>query len=480
MTAVSLFLVALAAMGALAMGRTLLDHQKLNQRRRNLWQAFLAAESGVALVQHWALNPESFGPDPTLFGRSEGREMTGDLERHLSGEKGPQTADARSDFSELLRALERGPITIDAGDLERMGVGSLSNAAGGESAVIARIDLIPSSSADPVPCLFKVRSTGRAGVNVERTVIAYIEQNGLIFVRAPAALVSLASPSQLGNAIVHWGEVWSKEEFPIPSLSELKYIARDKNAAYRSEAGFGFGDLAWKEFLVPEWMTSSTPGAGEFATKFLQFEPEGKLDWPDFQARYSAFQDHARAHGRYYTIDPGGRLFRGPREVDFLEEFGLADPDTNPYDLVFIEYVDEDGSPILPERLTPLPTLKIEGEGLGIKGIFYINANVDAREVHAPPLLTAFDPKGHSERLRGVFLDGAIYSAGEVTLGREAGVYGSLVASRGFNGVGAPDLYYNTNLADGVVFGNSGEAFGNGNVGSPFKVILQTNLAPEE
>lgn len=462
------------------MGRTLLDHQRLNQRRRNLWQAFLAAESGVALVQHWALNPESFQSDPTLFGRSEERTMTEDLERPPSGHKGPRAADARSDFSELIRALERGAITIDAGDLERMGVGSLSGEAGREGPAIVRIDLIPASSADPVPCLFKIRSTGRAGANIQRTVIAYIEQNGLIFVRAPAALVSLASPSQLGNANVHWGEVWSKEEFPIPSFSELKYIVRDKNAAYRSEAGFGFRDLTWKEFLVPEWMMRSKPGAGEFVTKFLQFEPEGKLDWPDFQARYSAFQEHARAHGRYYTIDPEGRLFRGTREVDFLKEFGSADPDKNPYDLVFIEYVDADGSPVLPERLTPLPTLKIEGDGLGIKGIFYINANIDARNVRRPPMLTAFDPKGHSERLRGVFLDGAIYSAGEVTLGRDAGVYGSLVTSRGFNGLGAPHLYYNTNLADGVVFGNSGEAFGNGNVGSPFKVVLQTNLAPEE
>ena len=59
-----------------------------------------------------------------------------------------------------------------------------------------------------------------------------------------------------------------------------------------------------------------------------------------------------------------------------------------------------------------------------------------------------------------------MYAAGTVALGGNAGVYGSVIAQRGFIGGGTPDIYYNYKLADGLEMNN-------GNTGSVFQIVLQ-------
>ena len=49
-----------------------------------------------------------------------------------------------------------------------------------------------------------------------------------------------------------------------------------------------------------------------------------------------------------------------------------------------------------------------------------------------------------------------------------AGIYGAIFAQGGMAGSGTPDVYYNVDLADGLILDN-------GNVGSMFRVVMQVN-----
>jgi hypothetical protein len=65
--AFSLTMTLIAAFGATLMARTLLDQSRINERRRELWRAFLHAEAGIAQVQHWAANPADLHAGPFAF-----------------------------------------------------------------------------------------------------------------------------------------------------------------------------------------------------------------------------------------------------------------------------------------------------------------------------------------------------------------------------------------------------------------------------
>ena len=68
--AVTFFFVMLTSIGALLLTRTLMDQQRLNQRRRDHQTAFYAAEAGVAQVLHWGNFPAEYTPNITLFYRN--------------------------------------------------------------------------------------------------------------------------------------------------------------------------------------------------------------------------------------------------------------------------------------------------------------------------------------------------------------------------------------------------------------------------
>ena len=49
-------------------------------------------------------------------------------------------------------------------------------------------------------------------------------------------------------------------------------------------------------------------------------------------------------------------------------------------------------------------------------------------------------------------MEGALYAAGWIEFGGNTGVYGSVVAERGFEGIGTPDIYYDATLAGGIPY----------------------------
>lgn len=459
--AVTLFLCMLAAISSIWMVKTLFDHQKTNVRRRDINRAYFAAEAGIAQVLHWGNYPDDYDSGGTsgLFYRD------------------PNTGN----FPNMATVLDAEGYSLSSEKL-----GSFTSKYDYPVASVKEIVLIgPDAVEDPVDCLFKARSVGQTPSGTERTVLAYINANplGTTEVILPAALVSMGTAGLGGNARTHWGDSWSKGDFNMLSKSQCNHLDStsgqyDPWAKYRTEGQIMF-PTTWKSGTgqdIYEETTRTYPGAepasGNYANAFEQFLPSGTLEWPDFLVQYDTFKELAISHGRYYSTDAAGNIYRDGVEdadhlVDFVEEFESEDRASEPYDLVFIDTID--GNPPASDG-SNLATVTSSGNTTGLKGVFYICANFSQTGVGTPPTLAnAARPDGMTENLTKIYLDGVLYTAGTVALGGNAGVYGAVVAEHGFVGGGTPDIYYNCALQDGLEIHH-------GNVGSTFRIVLQENF----
>jgi hypothetical protein len=458
----AMVMVVLASFASLLMARTLLDQQHLNQRRRDLSRAFYAAEAGIQLINYWGLNnaaAATYQPNPTVF--LPGNDLS---------------------FSNLKAAMGGSGFTITADDLKTtVSTNEFRAKSEYEVATIQKIEILPVTAADlagtlyegkAADFLFKAVSTGRCGrAGIERKVAAFYKINlNALNLKLDAALLSFGSAGESGNARIHWGEAWSKMDFQIPQKSQMGNLDTDKWITFRTEgkftglSGFSRGvgmDLANLETAI---QPGAAPASGVYEDKFYQHLPAGTLKWPLFD--YQTFKNQALARGRYYTLDGNGNVYKNGKVVDFLTEFGVANRDTAPYDLAFIDTVDRK-DPLLTN--TKLATITVSGKSLGLKGVFWIGANLDAGGCGDPPPVTAKDPDGAVWVKEKIFLEGAMYTAGIADLGGNSGVYGSIVTQRGYGAKGTPDIWYNVELKKGLEYGKGNAGPGN------FSLVLQRN-----
>jgi len=461
----TILLCLLAATGTLWMIHTLADHQRIDRRGRDLSRAYFAAEAGLAQILHWGNFPDEYdnGGENGLFYRDQ-----------TTGE-----------FPNLAAALAAGEVEIDSDKLEQF-----DSKYGYEVSSIESLTLVPASVSDPVSCLFKIRSVGLTPSARTRTILAYLRDNpiGSSYIALPAGLISLGTAGQDGNGVVHWGESWSKQSFDVANKSQLDHLdstnsSYDHWAKYRTEGQLifnstwksGSGKDIYQEDTRP--LPATAPASGKYANGFEQFIPSGVLDWPDFLSLYDSFKAQAHAHGRYYSTDASGNVYLDGVEdsahlVDFNDEFGEADRVNSPYDLVFIDTID--GNPPASDG-SNLATVQNSGTGIGMKGVFWIGANLTQTGSGNPAALVAEMPDGDtddtnnpSESLPKVYLDGVLYTAGWMDLAGNPVVYGSVVAEKGYASGGTPEIYYNYRLKDGLEIPK-------GNVGSVFTITLQDN-----
>lgn len=469
--AYTLGLTMIATISSLLMARTLLDHHRMNERRRDLWRSFYFAESGIAQVQHWAMFPADYTLDTDLF--MEVNETGTVAERFVN------LADA------LAAADPDDGILISENNLQTLGVGAFTTESGWYLGKIRQIRLIPPDPAnDPIPCFFKIQSIGQSAKGRERTVIGYANANPIIEIQIPAALISLTSASVYGNGRVHWGEAWSKTAFNVPNRSQMTYIldTPDPWAKYRTEATFNFpanwSTSATYSALRLYNLTADQPGLfptsdGDWKDVFFQNVPSGTLQFPDFLSNYQAFKDLALANNRYYTTDASGVIYHHGEALSggFTANFGVTSHSGTPIDLVFIDTLD--GQPPASDG-SNLATISVAGNGgandLGLKGVYYIAANMDVSGVGGPPPLSMTDPNGTAVT-QDVWLNGVLYAAGDIEFTGNPIIFGSVLAENGFSGGGTPDVYYNQDLQDGMILDD-------GNVGSPFDIVLHNNFAP--
>jgi hypothetical protein len=486
---VTIILCVLAAMTTVWLIGTLVDQQRINNRRRDVAKAYFAAEAGVELVKHWGNFPEEFDNSGVngLFYRKAQDGTFPNLTATLAA-AGPD---------------QGYPIPEEK-------LAALTSKYNYEVSSIQSIVLLPPAADDPVACLFKVRSVGDTPSGRTRTVLAYLTATPFKHtdVKLAAGLISLGVAGQAGNGRVHWGESWSRGDFDMLTRPQSLYLSKadsdyDPFAKYRTEGNLLFPS-SWNVFDpsrpkkigdVHTVETERFPGSlggvpakttGNYVDSLEQLIPPGEIEWPDFLAKYNEFKALALSHGRYFGTDASGNIYRDGIEkveniISFDAEFGDANRETSPYDIIFIDTVD--GNPPAANG-SNLATISNSGQNQGMKGIFYICANYAQGGSGKPaPLLNAEKPimnldgtvtyqlttlPGPEANSFGVYLDGVMYAAGTMSFQGNPVVYGSLVAEKGYGSGGTPEIYYNHKLKDGLQIPQ-------GNIGSTFATVMQKN-----
>lgn len=516
---VALFLVALAAVSVLLMVQTMHDHQNMNDRRRELNRAYHAAEAGIDLVIHWGNIQEDYTDDPALFEY----EQPEDLEEYGSGLI-LATGDLEDRFIALHELLAEGPLELDTETLagittssDSLQIGRFMSSYNAGMGSIRRIRLMlpDDPEAPPIPAgstidpQMVIMSVGQSEKNLAYTVTAWVDIAPFIAIQLPGALISFGTAAAFGNAAVHWGEAWSKSNFDMVNQSQVNYLDEtdddyDPWAKFRTEAKIVFpnswsfdntspyaDDKIYMEGAsgisnlnqpgLKPGMAANASDNGDYSDAFYQNVPVGTLEWPEFASFYQEFKDYAISHGRYYSTNEDGEILNANGDVvDFAEEFqadsngdGDVTPEEReeyPFDLVFIDTID--GEPPADDG-SNLATIEVSGNSPGIKGLYFINANFDVTGIGNPPDLTNAEMPDLTipeDPLDKIFLDGVMYTAGTCDMGGNAGVYGSVVAEKGFEGGGTPNIWFNHKLKDGLELEN-------GNIGSRFKVVLATSQA---
>jgi hypothetical protein len=480
---VTFFLVMITAFGSIWMVTTMQDHQKLNARRMDLGRAYFAAEAGVQQVLHWGNNPEEYDnvDSAGLFYRD------------------PDTGE----FPNLTETLNEAGEYVISDEL----LATFASRHNFNISNIKSITLIPPNDNDPVTCLFKIRSEGITISGASRRVLAYVEPTPFdsLEVQINAGLLSLAAASQHGNGRVHWGESWSKSDFDMLTKPQSSYLDNtdaeyDPFTKYRSEGNLLFPS-SWKIYnpakpnkpgdihdVETERFPGTDPASGNYENGFEQLIPDGVLEWPDFRSKYEIFKKQSYLHGRYYSTDENGNIYKDGVEdeahkINFDLEFAVADRADSPYDIVFIDTID--GNPPADDN-SNIATISNSGQNYGMKGIFYICANYDQAGTGKPAELDVEKPVFNADGSvslvpwhlpepdvgngnYGVYLDGVFYCAGTAHFQGSPVIYGSVIAEQGYLSGGTPEIYFNYNLKAGLEISN-------GNVGSVFNIRLQKNF----
>ena len=176
--------------------------------------------------------------------------------------------------------------------------------------------------------------------------------------------------------------------------------------------------------------------------------------------QYQIFKDYAQRFGSYYVPDREGRLYRDgmtdpsshaltPSQVFGSQEVG------DQRGLVFIDTLDQQ-----PPNETNQVTLTLEAPYM--EGTFYINAHVVLQPLGTGRMVPAFAPPPEGQPATtlygpastvGVTINGVLYTAGALRVGREVRVYGSVAAERGLAGAGLLEVWYDADLGRGRVRG---------------------------
>ncbi|MBN1866597.1 hypothetical protein JW916_04825 [Candidatus Sumerlaeota bacterium] len=465
MMPVCIFLLILSAMVALWLAQTLLDYGQTERRRRELTRAFYMAESGAFEVINWLYTPSEYTPNTSLFNAAGG-------------------------YANLKAAVP----TPDS--VLTIPVEMLPTFTNSQSESIGRITSLELMGSDEAGVLCRVRSVGTvfndkdadnpSDAYVERTVEQDIIVGDTEEGEAPGAIVSKGTIIAGGSVEVYWGEVWSRGAMNVPSKNHVTSMYYDsvkydgtKLLAFRTEGQFDF-DSTWKPYGPPasqSWFdpTNPTPcdampNATDRANFGDVFYQNQTLEFPEYP--YEFYKNYAIHHGRYYSTDAAGNMYRdgiedaAHRVTDWESEFDIPPDYDGNWNAIFVDTID--GNPPngdATHATTNVATIRLSGGAPHTRGVFYLNANVELFGVGDPPSLTVPDPTTVDGNFtiskcmhQGLFLvNGKMINAGNMR------VYGSVYVDGywedadgdgtldrvGYEGTGTPTVYYDVRLGDG-------------------------------
>lgn len=177
---------------------------------------------------------------------------------------------------------------------------------------------------------------------------------------------------------------------------------------------------------------------------------------------YNRIKNYAKEYGLYYTTDANGNIYlNGGGPPINLNQVLSSSYAGDSKGFVFIDTID--GNPPDPagSNLANLPTVQINYS----EGLFYIAANINIGgngtgltfSAASPPYdLSLLDPTTSTDEgkrvainISGIHLKGVLYSPGRIGVTGDMAIYGSVVADRGFTGIGKIEVWHNYDHSTG-------------------------------
>lgn len=441
------------------------------RRDRDRMTAFYAAEGGVEIVVDYFNNPDNFlGQDPPGYDEEATHPSTIQLRHNVAPAKyklfepyivsyaldteDRPVYDANGELvvqswtyyrnrnvSDDVTASLSSKIPTGDLDISREKALVFRDESDKELARITRIRLIHPAdlqAAGELPegrTITKVESTAVTPNGVEVTVEAFLQENPVLDLRSPGAIITLNSATFSGDYGAHWGDVWAQEDLLLPSNWEQKipvYVAdggwvskgntnQDEWLNVRTEGqildnkGTEYADGREDDGFA------ATPIPSSADNYFIPFHPdvipkksniEGYLnikqhqnlefpmydyeEWKAFVKENQFGYFYTGIDGTIYGTDTATGAIIGK---DFDEWFNISPSDSD-YDnldqmIVFIDSVpvddngnpgpSENGIPVINATYYPrnpqldgvMATIKQAGTGLHSRGVMFIAANVD-------------------------------------------------------------------------------------------------------
>lgn len=450
-------LLLLSMLGGLLLSASGMDLM-IARNQRNEVEATYLAEAGIDLVIFWFNNPEKFTAGDYFENNYKG-EPNEFFKKRLVDKNGVRAfaADGISQFTgtEERPDLEYG-LSVENYQFSGL-LDSLKR--------VGRIKSIKiySPRSDGVICT--VESIGETNGGIIRSVTMELRGSPL-----PAMTAPIQSGKDKINAVplkVHWGDIKVLGDGNLGDKLEMipnkNQILMPDGSSYNTMAGREDG---WLDIYIGGEVVSPSQKSCNDCK-----EPYSDLGYDNihqFQLNeitldnwnYNDLKAYSKEYGRYYSTDQEGNLYQDGI-VDEAHKKVLNDVISTEYPgdskgFVFIDTIDQ-----APPNDLNIPTLKINKGYL--EGIFYINGNLVVEdmeeglqiEVKTPPWEGKTDEKTRIPvTLSGINLNGLIYSAGSVSIHGRFSVFGGIYAKDGFSDTDDLEVWYNYDLATGMIKGN--------------------------
>jgi len=173
--------------------------------------------------------------------------------------------------------------------------------------------------------------------------------------------------------------------------------------------------------------------------------------------QYQKFKELAMRFGAYYVPDRGGRLYRNGQMDPSLaltpaEVFGNS---SLPPALIFVDTLDQQ-----PPSVDNLGTVILNSPFM--EGAFFINAHVALRPEGQGRRIVALSPPSDGTnnlasrvpvQIGNVTFQGVLHTTGTLRIEHQARIFGSVIAERGLAGSELLEVWFDFDLARGLVQG---------------------------
>jgi len=369
--------------------------------------------------------------------------------------------------------------------------------------------------------VFTFSSTATAdtglGSTVQRTALMDVAFDPSPRLVLPAAVIAGGSVSSNGHFNVHWGEAWAKnnayldlnrgnsktapvdQHYKIQADNNQSKASNDNWVVYRT-AGYmmdsggtklvnnaAVNDVVVKPDGVNYWCTDNSRDGYIRNGHGILYQMEDVAHPADpLSAKIDATIDAFAATGNpntgyeywkqsairrdtYFRADASGAVLNGSGQRLYISNNVLNTAGTGSAltlssamdyyrwvcenqsaDAYVVFFDTKDGNPPVTDGTkSNWNNISFTGSiSNRSKGVFYVNGDLDIGGSGQPPSVTVKKPDDSTASLN-VFHDGVVFTFGNYSYQGNPNIYGAIVCKGNYNGGGTPSIYYNIRLAIG-------------------------------